>query len=78
MSVGPSNTSNLSATLTAHNFVPRLFSASVHFNANADWKQAITKDGDLRWTVARPRATKGTPVAKVVKEQATCGKNKHT
>ena len=75
---GPSNTSNLSATQAAHNFVDRLFLASVHFNANANQKQAVTKDRDLQRKVARPHATKGTPVAKIVKEQSTHGKNKHS
>ena len=37
----------------------------------------IKKNGDLQWMVARPSAIKGTPVAKVVKEQAICAKDKH-
>ena len=46
----------------------------MHFNANAGRGQATTKDGELPWKIARPRANKGMPVAKMLKEKATHGK----
>ena len=55
-------------------YCSRLILASMHFNANAGREQAVTEEGELRWKVARPRATKGKPVAKMVKETATRGK----
>lgn len=45
----------------------------MHFNANAGRQQAATEDGDLRWTIVRPKACKGAPVAKILKEKPTRG-----
>ena len=47
--------------------------AAIHFNSNADRKQATTSDGDLQWKLARPQANKRLPVAKVVKTPVSHG-----
>ena len=50
----------------------RLLMATLHRNKNAHRTQATTK-GLQRWAVARPKAKKGTPVAKPIKEKPTYG-----
>lgn len=49
----------------------RLLLAAMYTNENAGRAQATTQEGELKWRVARPKATKGVPTAKPVKEKAT-------
>ncbi|XP_070179357.1 uncharacterized protein [Littorina saxatilis] len=43
----------------------------MHTYTNAGREQATTEEGELRWKIARPRANKGQPTAKPVKETIT-------
>ncbi|XP_070211159.1 uncharacterized protein [Littorina saxatilis] len=55
----------------------KLYLAAMHTNTNAGREQATTEEGELRWKIARPRANKGQPTAKPVKETITRCKNIH-
>lgn len=53
----------------------RLFCSNMHFNENANRKQATTKNGRLKWSVVYPKAFKGEKaVAKPLKEKPTYSK----
>ena len=47
--------------------------AALHFNENAGREQATTQDGDLQYTVGRPRCRNGEAVAKIKKVKCTRG-----
>ena len=60
--------------LNAFYFVFRLALAAIHFNENCGRAQAVTKTGELRYTVSFPKAKKGEGVAKEVKVDQSFGK----
>ena len=45
----------------------------MHFNENAGRAQAVTKTGELQWTVSFPKSRHGEGVAKEVKSDQTYG-----
>ena len=49
----------------------RLYLAAMHMNANSGRQQATSETEELQWKIARPRAAKGQPTAKPVKEKIT-------
>ena len=49
----------------------------MHYNENANRRQAVTKEGIERWSIVHPKAHKGEKaVAKPLKEKPTYSKNK--
>lgn len=49
----------------------------MHWNANAQREQAVTPDGEQRYKVVYPKAKQGEATVKVVKEEASYGKEFH-
>ncbi len=49
----------------------RLYLTAMRVNANSDRLQTVMEDGDLQWKIDRPRANKGQPTARPVKEKTT-------
>ena len=48
--------------------------AALHWNANAQREQAVAPDGEQRYKVVYPKAKHGEATLKVVKEEASYGK----
>ena len=55
----------------------RLLLSALHFNENCQRQQALTKEGEAKWTISYPKYKKGLPVAKEVKTAITYGMYVH-